>query len=247
MSYLRGERSAFPGSEDDFVEAFDLSLEDQARADRLYELKMKQGALNNSEQQELLDIQAQLRENIITAEDWNRLADGIYKTQEFFNNNVKGYIEERQKEWDTYTKQFAYRGRWKKGETYKFQNMVTLPNGDLFIAQSDHTATIANQPLERKSTAVWGLIGAKGDKGDPGVSGNYRGGWSSATSYTLGDVVTHVHLGEQGGLLYISNTDNTNSEPSSNPEDWTLMTKLWTSKNEPMGAQPGTHFIHILD
>ena len=113
MSYLRGDRSVFPGKEDDFVEAFDLSLEDQARADRLYELKMKQGALNNSEQQELLDIQAQLRENIITAEDWNRLADGIYKTQEFFNNNVKGYIEERQKEWDTYTKQFAYRGRWK--------------------------------------------------------------------------------------------------------------------------------------
>lgn len=247
MSYLRGDRSVFPGQEDDFTEAFDLSLEDQARADRLYELKTKKGALSNSEQQELLDIQARLRENIITSDDWNKFGDAVYNLQDFFNNNVKGYIAERQKEWDSYTKQFAYRGRWKEGEKYKFQNMVTLPNGDLFIAQSDHTATIANQPLERKSTAVWGLIGAKGDKGDPGLSGNYRGGWSSAVSYKLGDVVTHVNLGEQGGLLYISNTNNTNSVPSSNPEDWTLMTKLWTSTNEPMGAQPGTHFIHILD
>ena len=93
MSYLRGDRSVFPGKEDDFTEAFDLSLEDQARADRLYELKMKQGALNNSEQQELLDIQAQLRENIITADDWNRFGDAVYNLQDFFNNNVKGYIE----------------------------------------------------------------------------------------------------------------------------------------------------------
>ena len=247
MSYLRGDRSVFPGREDDFTEAFDLSLEDHARADRMYELKTRKGALSNAEQQELLDIQAQLRENIISAQSWNRMGDAIYNMQDFFNHNVTGYIKERQKEWDSYTKQFAYQGRWEEGKEYRFQNMVTLPNGDLFIAQSDHTATIANQPLERKSTAVWGLIGAKGDKGDPGISGNYRGGWSSALSYKLGDVVTHVHLGEQGGLLYISNTDNTNSVPSANPEDWTLITKLWTSTKEPEGAQPGAHFIHILD
>lgn len=247
MSYLRGESSVFPGKQDDFVEAFDLSLQDQARADRLHELKTKTTPLSNAEQQEMLDIQAQLRENIITASDWNRFGDAVYNLQEFFNDNVRGYIEEKQAEWDTYVNDFAYRGRWEEGTEYKFQNMVTLPNGDLFISQSDHTATIANQPLEHRSTAIWGLVGAKGDKGDPGINGNYRGGWSSAATYNLGDVVTYVHLGQEGGLLYISNTTNTNSAPSENATDWTLMTQLWSSHNEPIGAQPGAHFIHIIE
>lgn len=247
MAYLRGERSVFPGKEDDFVEAFDLSLQDKARADRLYELKTKTTALSNAEQQEILDIEAQLRENIITANDWNRFADAVYNLQKFFNDNVRGYIEEKQKEWDTYVKDFAYRGRWKEGTEYKFQNMVTLPNGDLFISQSNHVATKANQPLESKSTAIWGLIGAKGDKGDPGINGNYRGGWSSATTYNFGDVVTHINLGQEGGLLYISNTTNTNIAPNESATDWTLLTQLWSSRNVPPNAQPGAHFIHIIE
>lgn len=45
----------------------------------------------------------------------------------------------------------------------------------------------------------------------------WTGDWSSAAAYTPGDAVLY------GGLTYASLTTNTNQQPDTNPDDWTIM------------------------
>lgn len=248
MAYIdeSNSLSKFPNEIDQFKVVYDLSNEQVALAKKLNELKAKD-VLSSVEQQEVLDIQSQLRENIITAHDWNVFASAIWNMEVLLNGEIKDYIKEKQKEWDTYVDNFNNKGLWKRGTEYKAQNMVLLPSGDLFIALDDHVSSEANQPLPEQSTTYWAPISSRGKRGADGVAGNYKGFWNALTTYNLSDVVTHEDMGHDGGLMYISNTTNTNKAPHQSPSDWTLITRVMTSKNKPLKAQAGTHFIKILD
>lgn len=246
MAILNGSRSNFPDSMDSFTEVYDLTQDKIARARKLQELKSK-AVLSTSEQQEVLSIQAELRENIFTAEDWNRMGDALYAMQKHYNSEVHGYLDKKQKEWNTYVQDFNVKGDWRAGVQYKAQNLVTMPDGGMYIAKVTHTSSTANQPTEDTSNATWGFIGARGKKGDTGVVANYQGNWVSSRNYNLGDGVTHVHQGVNGGLVYVAKRANTNKPPMTSPDDWQLITQVWTARTEPLGAQAGTHWIKELD
>lgn len=246
MAHLTGKRSAFPGSTDKFNELFDLNHNLVKAAKRMNELRMKE-SLTTQEQEELRGLLAQLRDVSINPEDWNVMGDAIVNLQDFFNNNVYDYILERQAEWNEYVKDFNNTGKWEAGKKYKAQNMVTDIAGNLYISKQDHVSSEANKPVPMTHTAYWHDIGAKGDKGDPGVTGNYLGDWVSSKQYQLADSVTHINQGEIGGLVYIAKRANVGKNPAQSPDDWQLLTQLYTGIAEPPGAQPGTHFIHIVE
>lgn len=244
MAYLNGERSKFPEKVDLFSESFDLTYDKLAKANRLQELVSKSGALSTTEQQEIKQLQTELKDNQITAESWNKLGDAIFNLQTFFTNEVKGYIESKQSEWAKYVKDFMYTGTWTSGKTYKAQNMVTLANGDLFIAKVDHTSSSANQP-SKESNAYWGFIGTKGDKGDPSLTTKYLGNWVNTKQYVVGDSVTYVHEGAIGGIVYVSKTTNTGKQPNISPNDWQILTDVYAGTKTPTQAQAGQHFIQL--
>lgn len=246
MAYLRGNRSQFPGSEDNFTELWDLNHSQIANAKRLNELRQLD-VLSNAQQDEVLALSASLRENAINPEDWNKMGDAIYNLQEFFNDEVHDYILLKQTEWDTYVKDFNHVGAWVVGKAYKQQNMVTNARGDLFIAKVAHTSTEANQPNPELNTPQWSKIGARGVKGDPGLAANYRGDWNGTRAYVVGDAVTYQNMGDIGGLVYVAKTANTNVRPSSSGADWQLLTNTYVGRSAPLGAQQGTHFLHILE
>lgn len=247
MAYLTGERSQFPGGVDKFNEAYDLTYNQIQAADKLNALRLQRTPLTPAQEQEIMSLTAELRENIITAEDWNKFADAVVNLQQFFNDEVHGYILERQAEWDTYVNDFNHKGVWESGKTYKKQNLVSLPNGNLYIATESHTATTANQPSPVAHTALWRLIGTKGDKGDPGLNSEFKGPWFSSASYNLGDSVSHVSNGLEGGLIYLAKRANTNKPPHTSPDDWQIYTQLSVHRSEPLGAQAGTHFLHVIE
>lgn len=246
MAYLRGNRSNFPGSEDNFTELWDLTHAQVENAKRLNQLR-QMASLTNAEQDEVLSLSASLRENQINPEDWNLLGDAIFNLQEFFNDEVHDYILSKQSEWDTYVQDFNHVGAWAAGKAYKAQNMVTNVRGDLFIAKQSHTSTSANQPQPENNTVFWSKIGARGIKGDPGISAKYLGDWNSARAYVLGDAVTFKNMGDIGGLVYVAKRANTNVKPNASGADWQLLTQSYIGRTEPLGAQPGTHFIHIKE
>lgn len=242
MAYLRGGRSAFPNGEDNFLELFDLSHNQLQSAKRLNELRLQE-SLTNSEQNEMISLLASLRDNLITPEDMNLMGDAIYNLQKFFNEEVFDFILARQAEWNTYVNNFKYIGKWTAGTAYKAQNMVHNTKGDLFIARRNHTAS-GTEPSE--TTADFAKLSAKGDKGDPGISHKYRGDWNSTTSYAIGDAVTYMNTGVDGGLVYLAKKASTGANPSTDGTAWMLYTKDYFGNTQPPAPSKGLHYHQII-
>lgn len=104
-------RSTFPQKIDVFRELFDLPANQVANALELQRLKQKT-TLTNDEQNQISALSAQLQDYMITPETMNKLQDAIVEIETFFDGNVRKYILEKQKEWDTYVNDFDYVGEW---------------------------------------------------------------------------------------------------------------------------------------
>lgn len=237
-------RSVFPEEVDQFEELFDLPYDKYIAANRMAELKVKQ-SLTNDEQNELLNLTAVLRPYMITPETWNKFSDTLVAIETFFNANVKGFIQEKQVLWDSYIKQFKFVGKWETGKAYKFQNLVSDTNGDLHICTSNHTSTVANDPL--KNQTLWQKLSSKGDKGDIGLNAFYKGDWVNSTQYQLGDAVNFGRSGSNGGVTFIALRSNLGKSPASSPEDWQIYSQLYVGTTPPLGSGVGLHFIKVLD
>ena len=124
-------RSTFPEKIDVFVELFDLPADKVSAALELQQLKQKT-TLNNDEQNRISALSAQLQDYMITPETMNKLQDAIVEIEKFFDGNVRQYILEKQKEWDTYVNDFTDVGEWSANGKYKRQNIIHY-NGNLWF------------------------------------------------------------------------------------------------------------------
>lgn len=233
-------RSNFPNEVDQFTELWDLPNEKYAEARRLTELKGK-AVLSNDEQNEIKSLTSSLREYMITPETWNKFQDALQAVQQFFYDNVQGFLEDKQEIWDSYIREFKYVGKWKTGVKYNFQNMVTNDKGDLFISKEEHTSSASNNP--NTSDRYWQRASSKGDKGDIGLNAIYKGDWDNGTSYKMGDAVCFGRVDWHGGVTYIAKRDNTGKSPDKSPDDWFLYQQLYVGQERPVGAMAGLHFI----
>lgn len=237
-------RSVFPEGVDSFQELFDLPYNKIEEANRLTALKMK-SSLTNDEQNEVLILTASLQPYLITPETWNKFADTLVAVEQFFNQNVQGFIENKQVIWDSYIKQFKLVGKWVVGRAYKFQNLVSDENGDLHICTTDHVSTASNSPLLDQT--LWAKLSAKGDKGDIGLNAFYKGDWNVSSDYAMGDAVCFGRDGYKPGVTYIALRANTGKSPSNSPDDWQIYSQLYVGTEEPLGSGVGLHFIKVLD
>lgn len=236
-------RSVFPEGVDQFTELFDLPYEKVAAAERLTKLKL-QGKLSNDEQNEIMVLSAELKDYLITPETWNKFQDALQAVQLFFNQNVQGWLEDKQKVWDSYIRNFVLVGTWKEGTSYKFQNMVMGQDGNLYLAKLDHIAKAANKPVIG-SNATWQQISNKGEKGDVGLTGILRGEWNATTNYKIGDAVNvgrHLHYTP---VVYMAIKDNVGKAPNENHNEWMLYDKVYAGDKLPTGYGVGMHFIQF--
>lgn len=239
---IDGKRSKFPEGVDSFVELYDLSFDKIKEANRLTELK-GQAVLDNDEQNEIINLTNSLKEYMITAETFNHFQDSLLAVQKFFNGNVKGYLEDKQKIWDTYIREFRATGKWTSGKEYKFQNMVTDASGDLFICKKTH---ISSQSITTANTEYWQQASAKGEKGDTGLSALYKGEWSVSKQYVIGDVVRFGRTTQSDGVDYICTQPNTGKSPDKEYAYWGIYTKLFVGTQRPLGVGEGLHFIKVV-
>lgn len=238
-------RSKFPEEVDVFPELFDLPFDKVVSATRLTALK-SQESLNNDEQNELSRLSLELKDYLITPETWNLFCDALHAVELFFNQNVQGFLNDKQEIWDSYIKNFKYVGKWKAGTNYVFQNLVTGESGDLYICKTDNLASTANKPPLNNSNEVWQLISKKGDKGDIGLSLIYKGDWNATTEYKMGEAVCYGRVDSYPAVTYYALVDNVGKDPSQTPDTWRIWNPFYIGTNSPNGAGPGLHFIKVL-
>ncbi|MGD6876758.1 tail fiber protein [Bacillus infantis] len=94
-------RSTFPVAIDEFIEHYELSSSDRPLLERFQILSLKQ-QLTPAEADELSTINGQIRNKLITAEDFNKLQDAIKNVQTFFRDETDGYIKTKQDEFNAY-------------------------------------------------------------------------------------------------------------------------------------------------
>jgi hypothetical protein len=97
---------------------------------------------------------------------------------------------------------FDYRGAYSSMTQYERNDVVTY-GGNVYVYKLT-TASTGNVPTD---TAFWDLM----------VEGfNYRGVWSSGTTYLISDLVSY------GGKIYIALRDTINDNPVTETSDWSV-------------------------
>lgn len=84
--------STFPSQIDTFVSFSDIGYNDIPKVTRLQTLRLKQN-LTLEEQQELQQLNAELRNKIPSAEDWNKFCECLVSMEVFIRDNIVGFID----------------------------------------------------------------------------------------------------------------------------------------------------------
>lgn len=146
-------RSSFPNIIDTFVEHRELSATEVTKAKRWRQLRNKDDK-TASEIVEYNSLTSELSDAFLTSEDMNKLQDCIVALETFFKENVDGYLDEFQGN-------FNFRNQWDENVEYSKFNTVTYGGCSFICLESN----IGQEPNLEDNTDYWGMIAKKGDMG----------------------------------------------------------------------------------
>jgi hypothetical protein len=132
-------------------------------------------------------------------------------------NTTAAGLEFDQAKWEILNDGLEYRGNWSTGTRYRVNDLVKF-GGTIFRCKKEHTpgsdSTLNFDQNEHWEIEFYGF--------------QYSDEWDSETVYQVGDLVRH------GGYLFLSLTNNYNSNPTSSiyqiedrqdPVDWEILAK----------------------
>ena len=195
---IDGHRSTFVGggSIDQFTEMVDLSPNEKVAAQRWQTLKLKE-SLTSNEQIEFNNLTTQLANKIFSAEKFNTLADCIVALEIFFRDNVEGYIETKQQEFDATLQKFSDKGTYNNTFNYMQWNTI-LYNYEGYISRKDHN--LNHTPIGDETDIWWQKIAQRGRQGQPGLGLRFTGLFSISKTYSENDAV--AYYGDDGYAIY---------------------------------------------
>jgi hypothetical protein len=109
----------------------------------------------------------------------------------------------------------AWRGPWSALVQYQANDVVSY-NGSSWVALAGNLNTAPST-----STGYWSVLAQAGTPGLPGM--NWRGPWSSTTSYSVNDVVSY------SGSSWVAKYASTNAVPSTSSAQWTMLAQAGTN------------------
>lgn len=224
--------TSFPESVDNITRMSDLTTADLSLYNQYNEYL---AAGNLQAAAALLTANQSLIPKVFNAAKFNRLADGIVAVQQLFKDDVDGYIQAKQNEFDAAVAAFCWKLDWSASVAYKEKNICRYSN-NTYLCLTDH---INHAPSPTGDTVYWALIAPRGVQGIQGVSGTGlapRGLWNSLTEYYADDCVAY------GNALWQSVATNKDSEPSEANEDWL---KLLTVDLSALNAHMENTNIHV--
>ena len=154
-------------------------------------------------------------QKFIDAQKINTLIDTCVALERFFANDIIPYVNNLQQNWQAEVDKFTYRGDWVSTTLYYKNNFVTATvNGvyGLYLCISDTSSGI-----NITNTNYWLPLTIRGARGESGATMSFRYEWDSSESYSIGDIVTY------NDAIWNCLSANTNQEPKSNSNYWSLI------------------------
>jgi len=193
--------SQFPLQVDQIKRLQDFPQSQAANIARYQTLRQRSN-LTSEEQMELQQLSSILSTYILTAEDFNLMASAIEATQVHLKNNVDGYIQAKQEEFNNIvqTKEqmftntieikeqefnatlnnFTVRDQYNPTVIYQKWNIVTY-GYETYLSKHDNN--IGNTPVGDASDAHWAKIAYRGKQGVPGLGLVFVGEYNNAMTY----------------------------------------------------------------
>lgn len=171
--------SQFPLQVDQIKRLQDFPQSQAANIARYQTLRQRSN-LTSEEQMELQQLSSILSTYILTAEDFNLMASAIEATQQFTKDNVDGYFQSKQEEFEQVLNKFTVKGQYDNTVTYQKWNVVTY---DYETYISKHDNNLGNTPVGDASDAHWAKIAYRGKQGVPGLGLVFVGEYNNAMTY----------------------------------------------------------------
>jgi hypothetical protein len=269
--HLGYKRSVFPeGGIDTLQELFDLPPSQLANAERFQILKIKDNK-TMLEITEFNNLTITLQNYIIDVEKWNKFCDICINLETFFRDNVQGYIDTKQTEFNTVvnakTSEFNTSVSTKTSE---FNNTVSTKTTEFNVMLQQftnkgqfnslttykmwNTVVYNNQtfmslqennlnhtPADGSSNAYWQIMALRGSTGI-GIGLVMSGLYNNATAYIINQAVSY-----EGSIFYC--TQNTTGNMPTNNTYWSLFQANMSptiSENQPSSPILGAVWIETF-
>lgn len=209
--------SQFPVQVDELKKLQDFPQSEATNISRYNELRMK-STLTSTEQTELANLRSILNNYLLTAEDFNLMANAIEATQQFTKDNVDGYFQIKQNEFNQILNKFNYKNLYDNATTYQQWNIVTY-NNETYMSKHDNN--LGNTPIGDTSDTHWAKIAARGKQGIPGIGLVFTGEYNNSVTYQPQHAVRY-----EGDIYYCIATSTGNL-----PTDTTYWTLFLSAKS----------------
>lgn len=204
------KRSVFPDAIDTLDEVFDLpsSLKDEA-----VEYSTLRLIANPTSEQtiRLNELTSLLSDYIITPETMNKRDDMMIGMQLFFRDEVQGYIDTKQSEFDASLAKFTDKGAYNNSTTYDIRNTVTYNYESYMSLQSNN---LNNTP--DVSPSYWSKIASRGMQGLTGINLVPMGNYNNAIPYTVNQAVSY------NGTMWYCIQNTTGNAPAVGSTYWAV-------------------------
>lgn len=183
---------------DEFDELQDLRWSELQFLNEYKELKMKKNDGLSVNQARLDELELIFSSKIVTSARWNKFQNALMGMQTFINDEVKGYIDDKQTEFQEYIDRFSYKGIYNSNTPYEINNYVDFDDGTGFRSFICVVATINNNPLDTNYWRELTIKGIQGERGIDGLNVKFKGGYDPLTVYQIDEGVQY------GGLMFVS-------------------------------------------
>jgi len=227
ITYPQYPNSTFPNVLDSWTRRSDPNIGDITLINQ-YKAYILAGDITSA--QNLIIANPSLKAKIFDSDSLNNLQDGLQSVEKFFKDNVEGYIDIKQTEFQGEIDKFNLIGNWSGVTQYYKKNLISYA-GNVYMAKIDslnHPPTTGDE-----FDIYWLLYSRKGDKGDTGVSIQYKGDYNPLTSYVIGDAVSYTN-----GIIYYCKSPTTGNNPSDSTY-WVIADKVFASAIAPTNPISG--------
>lgn len=160
----------------------------------------------------ILNANPQLNGKIFSANDYNQIRDAVLALERFYDNDIYGYITEKQAGWIAEIDKFNFEGVYSPTVQYSKNNMVnytTLEGTFLYLCIS--TPPTGTPPT---NNTYWRTLTLRGERGASGDGLSFTYVWDSTAQYKVNDVVIY------GNKWWAATQANRGQQPADGSSYW---------------------------
>lgn len=183
----------------------DVHLEDVNLMEQYYKYFFEE---NIEKAEELINNNEQLKSKVLNKNSLNEIVTSINKIEDWYDDDVNKDLSNKMNNLQLSIDELIYLTDYNEEVQYNKFNFVYYDDEMYFCFNNPPIGTL---PTDK---SYWVYLGLKGDNGSYGMGLNYKGNWSSNTSYNKNDMIVYQKT------IYVARKNSNNQVPVTVSDYW---------------------------